>query len=105
MGPSENETRYLLCVNISNSFRTSCAITGKMEAFDKIEFTSHCMSTKMMPRPAFQKMEKLIGSALDKDGGFRKMLLSEQGQLIMSGPTAEIMCSRHTETFEPMRSA
>lgn len=95
---------YQLSIKIDNSFRTSFAITGKMDAFDKIELASHCMATRMMPRPAFEKMEKLVQSALSNDGGWKKLIVDEQGQLIMSGPTAEIICSRFIETFEPLRS-
>mmetsp|Transcript_52617 Transcript_52617/g.111750 ORF Transcript_52617/g.111750 Transcript_52617/m.111750 type:complete len:332 (-) Transcript_52617:55-1050(-) len=101
---TESKVRYQLFIKISNSFRTSLVITGKVEAFHKIEFDGHCMTTRKRPRPAFQKMEQLIQSALSKDGGCNKLVISEQGQLIMSGPTAEIICSRFVEAFEPVQS-
>lgn len=102
---AENEAQYHLYIEIDNSFRTSFEITGKTEAFDEIKFTSGCMSTRMMPRPAFRKMEHFVESALGSDGGFKKMIASERGELIMSGPTAEIICSRFIERFDPVRSA
>lgn len=95
---------YRLSVKIANSMRTSFKITGKMEAFDKIAFQGGCMSTRMMPSPDFEKVEQFIESAVDRKGGFQKMIISEDGKLIMSGPTAEMICSRFVETFEPVRS-
>lgn len=102
---TEGNVQYQLFIKISNSFHTSFAVTGKMEAFDKIEFlTTHCMSTIMMPIPAFAEVEQLIQTAMDSDGGWRKMIVTEEGQLIMSGRTAEIICPRYAEIFEPVRS-
>lgn len=99
---TEGTLQYRLSIKISNSLHTALAITGKMEAFDSIEFLGPCAGTRMMPRPACAKVEQLIQTAMDN--GWRKMIVSEKGQLIMTGPTAEIICSRYVETFEPVRS-
>jgi len=96
--------QYHVSIKISNSFRTSFKITGKMEAFDKIDFTGHCMSTRMRPMPGFDKVEQFISSAVRIEGGFQKMIVGEDGKLIMSGPTEEMICSRYFETFEPVES-
>lgn len=107
----ETSAQYGIYVKISNSLRTSFSITGnEMEGsllFDEIKFTGHCTGTRMRPSPEFQEMEYFIQSALsdDDDGGFKKMIISgEEGQLVMSGPTAEIICSRFVEMFEPVTS-
>lgn len=98
------QDQYRISIKISNSFHTSFKISGKMEAFDKIEFTGGCISTRMMPMPGFDEVEQFISSAVRSDGGFQKMIVSEDGKLIMSGPTAEMICSRYFETFQPVRS-
>eukprot|EP00581_Thalassiosira_minuscula_P007216 CAMPEP_0183706606 /NCGR_PEP_ID=MMETSP0737-20130205/3372_1 /TAXON_ID=385413 /ORGANISM="Thalassiosira miniscula, Strain CCMP1093" /LENGTH=329 /DNA_ID=CAMNT_0025934053 /DNA_START=61 /DNA_END=1050 /DNA_ORIENTATION=+ len=99
--PPDDGVQYHLSVKIDNSFRTSLKITGKMEAFDKIELDGRCMATRRMPSPENEELENFIGSALSNPGGFQKMIITEQEKLIMSGPTAEIICSRFIETFEP----
>jgi len=101
----KNGVRYYVNVKIDNTFRTSFRVTGKTEAFDVIQMEGHCMSTRMMPRPDHAPMEEIIKSALSSEGsGVMKMIVSEQGQLIMSGPTVEMICSPFFETFEPVRS-
>lgn len=100
----QGSKQYRLSIKIANSIGTSFVITGKMESFDTIQFLGPSMGTLMMPRPELVEIEKFIQSALDNDGGWKKMIVSEEGQLIMSGPTAEIICSRYVETFEPVRS-
>jgi len=104
---SEHDTLYQLVIKICNSFRTAFTITGKTDAFDRIEFSGQCMSTRMMPAPCFTEMERHIASALNGkggSGGFQKIIISDEGWLIMSGPTFEILCSRYAETFEPVSS-
>mmetsp|Transcript_35108 Transcript_35108/g.65058 ORF Transcript_35108/g.65058 Transcript_35108/m.65058 type:complete len:340 (+) Transcript_35108:146-1165(+) len=100
---SASAVQYQLAIKICNSFWTSFTIVGKMEEFDKIELTGHCASTRMMPSPDCGVMEQLVSSALSSDGGLKKLIVSESGQLLMSGPTAELICSRFIETFEPVR--
>ena len=95
---------YRLVIKSFNSFSTSFIITGKAEAFDLIKFTVACISTKMMPPPEFVELEKVIVKALNDDGGFKKIIVSDSGRLILSGPTAEVICSRYVQTFEPVTS-
>ena len=102
---SEFSVQYRLSIKIGNSISTSFAIVGKMEeAFDKIELANGCMSTKMMPRPELRQLENLVLTALEHDGGIQKIIVTEDEKLIMTGPTAEIICSRYNETFEPVTS-
>jgi len=97
--------RYYVNVKIDNTFRTSFMITSNMEAFDGIQLEGPCMSTRMMSRPDHAPMEEFVQTALSSEGrGVVKMIVSEQGQLIMSGPTVEMICSPFVETFEPVRS-
>jgi hypothetical protein len=95
---------YQLVIKSFNSFSTSFTITGKAEAFDLIKFSNTCIATKMMPPPEFVELEKVIGKALNNDGGFKKIIVSDSGRLILSGPTAEVICSRYIQTFEPVTS-
>jgi hypothetical protein len=84
---------YQLVIKICNSFGTAFKITGKTDAFDRIEFSGPCMSTRMMPAPSFTEMERLISLALNgkgDSGGFQKIISSDEGWLIMSGPTFEV---------------
>ena len=74
-----------------------------MEAFDRIQFAGPCRATLMMPRPAFQELERLIQRSLSPDGGWTKMIVSD-GQLIVSGPTSEVVCSQYVESFDPVTS-
>ena len=34
----------------------------------------------------------------------KKIIVSDSGRLILSGPTAEVICSRYVQTFEPVTS-
>ena len=97
---------YRISVRIGNSISTAFTITGKMdEAFDQIELAQGCISTRMMPRPELRELEKLVCSALDHDGGTRKIIVSgDDGTLILTGPTTEIICSRYEASFEPVTS-
>lgn len=104
---SEHDALYQLVIKICNSFCTAFKITGKTDAFDRIEFSGPCMSTRMMPAPSFTEMERLISLALNgkgDSGGFQKIISSDEGWLIMSGPTFEVLCSRYAEIFEPVSS-
>mmetsp|Transcript_21464 Transcript_21464/g.38455 ORF Transcript_21464/g.38455 Transcript_21464/m.38455 type:complete len:340 (+) Transcript_21464:149-1168(+) len=101
---SASAVQYQLAIKICNRFWTSFTMVGKMEEFDKIEFTGHCASTRMRPSRDCQDMEQLVSSSLSSDGGLKKLIVSESGQLIMSGPTAEFRCSRFIEAFKPVRS-
>ena len=106
---NNGKKKYHLFFKIGNSLRTSFSIAGKLESFDKIECFGPCMGTRMMPRPAFAKIEHFIQSAINSGGcqgnnGFNKISVDENGNLIITGPTGEIACSPYVETYEPVTS-
>jgi hypothetical protein len=97
--------QYRLAVKIANTFSTTIEIGDKMEAFDSIKFLGQCISTRMMPQPELEELEKLIGKALDGgDHGLKKMMITSDGNLLIQGPIMDMIYVRHVETFEPVTS-
>jgi hypothetical protein len=43
---------------------------------------SLCSATSKMPRPEFQEIERLVQLALSTNGGWRKMIVTDEGKLI-----------------------
>jgi hypothetical protein len=95
--------QYRLAVKIANTFSTTVELGDKMEAFDSMKFPGHCISTKMMPHPELEELEKLVGKALsDYDHGLKKMMITSYGNLLISGPIMEMSYVRYVETFQPI---
>lgn len=93
--------RHRLSARVANNIVTALSIVSKTEAFDIIE-VGPCMSTKMMPPPELEPVERFVQSAFN--GGLNKMAISENGELALLGPTAEIVCGRHEQKFDPVAS-
>eukprot|EP00563_Minutocellus_polymorphus_P018804 CAMPEP_0197716108 /NCGR_PEP_ID=MMETSP1434-20131217/1115_1 /TAXON_ID=265543 /ORGANISM="Minutocellus polymorphus, Strain CCMP3303" /LENGTH=325 /DNA_ID=CAMNT_0043300415 /DNA_START=32 /DNA_END=1009 /DNA_ORIENTATION=- len=91
---------YRLSIKVANTFNTSVKIVGKMEAFDKIE-VGPAMSTRMMPPPILEPMEQFLGEGLET---LCKMIVSADGNLILTGPAAEMICERYEKSFDPVTS-
>mmetsp|Transcript_5433 Transcript_5433/g.7863 ORF Transcript_5433/g.7863 Transcript_5433/m.7863 type:complete len:315 (+) Transcript_5433:50-994(+) len=96
---SDGSSTYQLNIKLGNSIFTTVAITGKMENFDKIEI-EEVSSTKMMPPPDIYKVECFLAESLPK---MFKMIVSDR-DLIMTGATAEFICSPHEKKFDPLKS-
>jgi len=58
------DTHYSIGVKIANIFSTTIELMGKIEAFDAIKFPGGCDSTRRMPPPKLQEMERLVGNEL-----------------------------------------
>jgi len=104
-----NMQQYQLHIKICNSFRTSFRTEGKIDSRDKIEAFGPCMCTLMLPSPECAMIEGFIQSAIKSDNGvcmecFRTITKGEGEKLVLSGPTAEIKCTRYVEVFEPVES-
>mmetsp|Transcript_13102 Transcript_13102/g.28425 ORF Transcript_13102/g.28425 Transcript_13102/m.28425 type:complete len:321 (+) Transcript_13102:138-1100(+) len=91
---------YRLSIKVANTFNTSVKLVGKMESFDKIEI-GPAMATRMMPPPPLQPVESFVEQGLST---LYKMIVSETGSLVMTGPAAEMICARYEKTFEPVTS-
>ena len=96
----KNDGVYRLSIKVGNTFNTSVKIVGKMEAFDKIE-VGPAMATRMMPPPILEPVERFIEEGLET---LYKMIVSDDGNLILTGPAAEMICERYEKTFEPVTS-
>ena len=93
---AEQDT-YRLSIKVANTFHCTVRVTGKMENFDKIE-VGPVMATRMMPPPELRPLETFAESA---STFFKMIVLSDAGgNLVMSGPAAEILCERHDEAHE-----
>ena len=95
-----NDGMYRLSIKVANTFNTSVKIVGKMEAFDKIEVGS-AMATRMMPPPVLEPVERFMEEGLET---LYKMIVSGDGNLILTGPAAEMICERYEKSFEPVTS-
>ena len=91
---------YRLSIKVANTFNTSVKLVGKMENFDKIEI-GPAMATRMMPPPPLQSVETFVERGLST---LYKMIVGETGNLVMTGPAAEMICTRYEKTFEPVTS-
>uniref|UniRef100_A0A7R9VB79 B30.2/SPRY domain-containing protein n=1 Tax=Pseudictyota dubia TaxID=2749911 RepID=A0A7R9VB79_9STRA len=95
---SSGEKSYRLSVKVGNTLSTSIDIIGKLEAFDAIK-VGECMSTMMMPPPELFEFEQFLNSSLPE---LRKMIVSEGGDLILSGATSELIARQYEKKFEPL---
>ena len=95
-----NDGMYRLSIKVANTFNTSVKVVGKMEAFDKIE-VGPAMATRMMPPPVLEPVERFMEEGLET---LYKMIVSDDGNLILTGPAAEMICERYEKTFEPATS-
>lgn len=102
------EKQYSLMVKVANTFSTAIELGDKLEAFDSIKFLCGCASTRMMPHPELIELEKLIGKELNggdnESRGLKKMMVSSDGSLLISGPIMEMSFVRHVEIFKPVTS-
>jgi hypothetical protein len=100
--------QYTLSIKIANTFSTTIEIGDKMESFQSIKFLGHCLSTRKMPRPELQELEKLIGKELNggdnESSGLKKIIVTSDGNLIISGPIMEMCYVRHVDNFQPVTS-
>ena len=99
-GDIDNDGMYRLSIKVANTFNTSVKIVGQMEAFDKIE-VGPAMATRMMPPPTLELVERFMEEGLET---LYKMIVSGDGNLILTGPAAEMICKRYEKTFEPVTS-
>uniref|UniRef100_A0A7S2H1Z7 B30.2/SPRY domain-containing protein n=1 Tax=Helicotheca tamesis TaxID=374047 RepID=A0A7S2H1Z7_9STRA len=98
------EAGFRLSIKVANKMNAKIALTeGEKDAkktqddgFTKITI-GPVMSTMMMPPPDVYDFEKYLNESLPI---FTKMIVSENGDLIMSGPTAEIICSRYVDSHD-----
>lgn len=95
-----NDGLYRLSIKVANTFNTSLKIVGKMEAFDKID-VGPAMATRMMPPPVLEPVERFMEEGLET---LHKMIVSDDGNLILTGPAAEMICERYEKAFEPVTS-
>mmetsp|Transcript_53349 Transcript_53349/g.159749 ORF Transcript_53349/g.159749 Transcript_53349/m.159749 type:complete len:312 (-) Transcript_53349:51-986(-) len=89
---------YHLSVKVGNSMRTTVNITGELEAFDEIN-VGMVMSTRKMPPPELMDFERFLSSKLPE---MRKMIVGENGELVMCGVTVELLAKRYEKHFEPL---
>jgi len=95
---SVDPTTYRLSIKVGNTFNTTVKLSGKMENFDEIQ-VGPAMATRMMPPPLLQPVEQFMQEGLPT---LFKMIVSETGDMIMTGTTAEMLCRRYEKTFEPV---
>jgi len=100
------QKHYHLSIKVANTLRCTVEITGKMENFDAIK-VGPTSSTLMMPPQELQPLEAFAASA----STFYKMIVSSDGgvgDLIMTGPAAEMICERivddETNSVSPLKS-
>ena len=102
------DKQYRLSVKITNTFSNTIELAGKVDAFGSIKFLGHCMTTRMMPHPEHEELEKMIGKEFDGgdnvSSGLKKMMITTDGNLLLSGPTTEMSYIRYVETFKPVVS-
>ena len=90
--------RFRLVIKVANSMNCQVEIVGKLEAFDEIR-VGRVASTMMLPSPELREVEKLIAESLPT---LSKMILTDDNNLIMTGPTVEFIAERYSKTFEPL---
>lgn len=102
------DKQYRLLVKITNTFSTTIELGDKIDAFDSIRFLGHCMTTRMIPHPEHEELEKLVGKELNggdhESDGLKKIMVTPDGNLLLSGPIMEMSYVRHVETFKPVVS-
>jgi hypothetical protein len=91
---------YRLSIKVANTFNTSVKVVGKMEEFDKIE-VGPAMATRMMPPPILEPVEQFVEGGLET---LYKMIVSGDGNLVLTGPVAEMICERYEKSFDPVTS-
>mmetsp|Transcript_18580 Transcript_18580/g.21351 ORF Transcript_18580/g.21351 Transcript_18580/m.21351 type:complete len:132 (-) Transcript_18580:67-462(-) len=86
------EGSYNLLIKVGNTIRTSMKVLGKDDdnLFDKIQVKPP-MSSRMMPPPELFELESYLTTSLPT---FFKMIVSDDGNLIMTGETSELICNR-----------
>jgi len=90
---------YNLSIKVGNSLRTNMHVVGRDDPFDKVEIRA-VMSTMMMPSPEQFELERLLSSSLPT---IHKTIVSKDDssneQLILNGPTIELICERYEKQF------
>lgn len=94
------ENVYNLTLKIGNTMRTRMIVEGKIDQFDKISVNAP-VSTRMLPNLETAETERFLAVALPD---LSKMIVSENGDLVLTGATAELICQRYEETIEPLTS-
>ena len=89
---------YNVTLKLGNTMRTRIELVGKLEQFDQIRVNLP-MSTRMLPNAATAETEQFISSALPE---LFKMIVSENGDLLLTGTTSELVCQRYEEVMEPL---
>ena len=88
-------SHYNLSVKVGNTLRTNLHVIGHDDAFDKIEI-GRVMSTMMRPTPEQSELEQLLSSCLPS---IYKCIVTKDNvsseNLILNGPTVELICERH----------
>eukprot|EP00568_Trieres_chinensis_P011360 CAMPEP_0183301720 /NCGR_PEP_ID=MMETSP0160_2-20130417/7746_1 /TAXON_ID=2839 ORGANISM="Odontella Sinensis, Strain Grunow 1884" /NCGR_SAMPLE_ID=MMETSP0160_2 /ASSEMBLY_ACC=CAM_ASM_000250 /LENGTH=305 /DNA_ID=CAMNT_0025464391 /DNA_START=67 /DNA_END=984 /DNA_ORIENTATION=- len=95
----EDGDRYALSLKVGNKMHTTLKLSGKLDAFDTIE-VGMLSSTRMLPPPELFDMESFLSTNLPN---LHKMIVGEDGILIMTGEAQELHWGRHQEEFQPLR--
>jgi len=97
-------TRYNLSIKVGNTLRANLHVTGQDDAFDKIKI-GRVMSTMMMPTPEQSELERLLSSCLPT---IHKSIVTKDNpsseNLIVNGPTVELICERYEKQHPCLNS-
>jgi len=96
---------YNLAIKVGNTIRTRVTVFTKNDnndddVFENIQVKPP-MSSMMMPPPELYNLESYLTKSLPT---LFKMIVSENAHLIMTGPTAELICHRYQKTFDALTS-
>ena len=96
LSPANTADAYNLALKVANQLHTTVKKVGKIDGSDEIK-VGPVASTLMMPPPHLRKVERYLAESLPI---LYKM--SAHDNLVLTGATAEMICSRFYETFAPV---
>jgi len=97
----DDSNKYDLSIKVGNMMRATIGTMEQevdSEGFTKIQI-GPIMSTEMMPPPDEYEVENFLSASLPV---LQKMIVDENGNLILNGPTCEIICSPHVKEFDAL---